>query len=79
MSEYCCDALRQATEDWDGPFYMPVYIDRETHALKSGKLAVRLYNLTPSGKAVSVKGRATLFLAYCPLCGTKQEQSPEKT
>ena len=65
----CCEAMAQVLAEWDGPFYKPITIDRETHALRGDRLAIALYKLTASKKAIASKPRASLFLNYCPICG----------
>jgi len=72
MNEQCCKIMTQVLAESDKPFYYPVYIDKE-HNLKSGALAVQIFRLTPSGKAIAQKGRKTIFLAFCPFCGKKLE------
>lgn len=64
----CCDAMQNVLDNSDGPFYRPVYIDRE-HNLTSGELAVKTYRLTPSQKVMAAAGRRVIFLTYCPFCG----------
>jgi hypothetical protein len=37
----------------------------------SDKLAVKVYSLTKSKKAIASDSSASLFLNYCPICGKK--------
>ena len=66
---YCCEALRQLVEEWDGPFKIPLYITTD-HSLKANKVAVGLFNLTPAGN-ISRKGASAFFIRYCPVCGQR--------
>ena len=76
--EYCCEALRQLVENWEKPFHWPVFIEQETHHLKANRLAVSLFNLTPSGKGISRQGRSAFFLRYCPVCGTRLDHEQDQ-
>lgn len=68
MSEYCCGVMQEILDKFDGPFYHPIYWDKE-HGLRGERLGVKLYNLTPSKKSIASKGQAVLFLNFCPVCG----------
>lgn len=70
MAEYCCDALRQAFENYDLPFERPVCFDRETMSLHADLLAIRLCHTTSAGK-VSRKNQLLVRLSYCPFCGKR--------
>ncbi len=67
-TDYCCDGIKLIMERFDGPFYYPVRID-ENWDMVADRLAVSLYNLTPSKRDISRKGRSAMFLSYCPICG----------
>jgi hypothetical protein len=71
MEEPCCEAMAEILKRYDGPFYYPIYIDKETHDLMSGKLAVKVYRLTKSKKAIASGSSASMFLNFCPICGKK--------
>ena len=61
-----CEQLRHVVEDFDGPFRMLFDI-----------VEVHTFNLTPSKKAVSMKGRDRFGLVYCPFCGARiDEEQP---
>jgi len=74
MIEYCCASLKEMVEGWDGPFYWPISVDLQTGDLTARGVAVTLYNLTPSKKAVSAVGRVTVYLDFCPKCGTRLQK-----
>ena len=65
----CCEALEQLEHDYDLPFVKPLFIVPETHDLKVGSIAIALRTLTRAGN-ISRKGRATMMINFCPICGT---------
>jgi len=66
--EFCCERMRETLKWWPEPFCFPTYIDRDTHEMHSDRIAVRLYQHTPSGQISTAKS-SVAYLHYCPFCG----------
>lgn len=76
MSTKCCEAMEKILETYDGPFFVPIHIDSETLTLKSGRLAVRVYNMKKGTNKWIIDRKSTknLFLNFCPVCGKKLDE-----
>ena len=66
----CCDAMRECEDKFDLPFVRPLFVDPKTLQLGVAGLGVQLNKKTASG-SLSKKGRATVYLNFCPFCGEK--------
>ena len=66
MKQHQC--LEMIMDRWEEPFEIPIMISQDLHDLKATDYAVKVYNLTSSGR-ISRKGRSHLMLNYCPMCG----------
>ena len=69
MPDYCCDTMREALTEYDGPFF--------TWTI-TGQIGVALYHLTPSKKAISraTGSRRYMPIANCPFCGEELSECP---
>lgn len=70
MSKHNCEMMDAVRAKYEFPFVNPIYVDPQTLMLGVADLGVDLYKKTPSGN-VSNKGRATVYLNFCPFCGAK--------
>lgn len=70
LVDKCCGGLEKIAKRADFPFERPLYVDPETHQLRVGAWAVKLFKKTPSGR-VSSKSAGLLALNYCPICGVQ--------
>lgn len=69
MRTKCCGILEQLADDYDFPFFEPLVISEKTKDIEVRGWAIKLLRKTPSG-GISKKG-ATVFLNFCPFCGTE--------
>ena len=68
MNKHNCEMMDAVRSTHAFPFVNPVFIDPQTLELGVADLGVELYKKTPSGN-ISKKGRATVYLNFCPFCG----------
>lgn len=66
--EICCERMGEILKWWPAPFWFPTYIDPDDHEMHSDRLAVSIYQYTPSGRISTAKS-SVAYLHYCPFCG----------
>jgi hypothetical protein len=75
--EFCCDIMKYVIDNYDSPFEIPIYIDGQTHDMKSDLLCIRLAKKTASGNLSRTGSRLVRF-HYCPFCGAKLVDDDER-
>ena len=73
---YCCEALEETTKKYKRPLYRSIIISQDLSTLSVGEWAIQMYSLTKSG-TISRRGRATIFINFCPFCGKQLREIEE--